>query len=176
MEGELWDIIVNGIGLLNFPKDNWKVKWNGWLHLNIWEKELPLFFSEGYPLYFLIARLLNELLSTCLYEYCFHCQPVSTTVTCGGWHLLGAVLLCHLLAHIPSSLLPQLSEMGTGGPWPSGIWVRGRHHCVLYLFLQPCLLDRCKCTKQSKPPVEAFLPEVSLSGNLEKPQEWWGSP
>lgn len=121
VEGELWDIIVNGIGLMYFPKDNWKVKWNGWHHLNIWEKELPLFFSEGYPLYFPIARLLNELLSTCLYEYCFHCQPVSNTVTCGGWHLLGAVLLCHLLAHIPSSPLPQLSEMGTGGPCPAGI-------------------------------------------------------
>lgn len=105
VEGELWDIIVNGIGLMYFPKDNWKVKWNGWHHLNIWEKELPLFFSEGYPLYFPIARLLNELLSTCLYEYCFHCQPVSNTVTCGAgtyWELFFCAIYLHTFPLHPS--------------------------------------------------------------------------
>lgn len=46
------------------------------------------------------------------------------------------------------------------------IWVAGRHHCMHHLFFWPFLLDKCSCRKQSKTPVEAFLPEISLSGNL----------
>ena len=79
---------------------------------------------------------------------------------------------CAVYLHIsPPSLLPQLTELGTGSPCSTRIWARGRHHCMQHLFLWPFSLDTCKRRKQSKIPSRGFTLWESR-----KATRWWGGP